>query len=110
MKKRSKKNETPVLFLRGSTELGMATRITDKHEHAKWRAAGLKYIKIGKAFYYDPNEVSSFLKKFYAIQKVKQQLLESDEIEEQNQSLTAKKRKALGSPGNAATVLLRASR
>lgn len=102
MKKRSKTNEVPVLFLRGSTELGMATRITDKREHAKWRAAGLKYIQVGKAFYYDPIEVSAFLKKFYAIQEVKQHLLASRQ--EQNQSLTAKKRKAQCAPGNAVTV------
>lgn len=102
MKKRRKTTDVPVLFLRGSTELGMATRITDKREHAKWRAAGLKYIQVGKAFYYDPNEVSLFLKKFYAIQEVKQHLLPSRI--EQNHSLTAKKRKALGSPSHAATV------
>ena len=74
MNKRKKSHDVPVLFMRGHVELGIATRVTDKREHAKWRAAGLKYIQIGKAFYYDPQEVSAFLKKHYAVQEIKTNL------------------------------------
>ena len=35
--------EIPVLFIRGSEELGRATGFTDKRIHAQWREQGLKY-------------------------------------------------------------------
>lgn len=67
--------DIPVLFLKGSGDLGRATGITAEKTHAQWRRAGLKYIVMNDGtFLYDPAEVSKFLKKFYAPQKVKEEL------------------------------------
>lgn len=69
--KRRATREIPVLFLRGSEELGRATGFTDKRIHAKWREAGLEFsVADNGTFLYDPKEVTAFIKRFYAPQEV----------------------------------------
>lgn len=64
--------EIPVLFIRGSAELGRATGFTDKRIHARWRKEGLRYsVSDGGVFLYDPKDVSAFIKKRYAPQEVR---------------------------------------
>lgn len=66
------KREIPVLFLKGSEELGRATGVTSERTHAKWRREGLKYLVMGDGtFLYDPREVTKFLNRFYAPQQLK---------------------------------------
>ena len=68
--------EVPVLYLKGSDELGRATGITSEKTHAQWRRSGLKYLVMGDGtFLYDPAEVTKFLKRFYAPQQLKQSLI-----------------------------------
>ena len=68
--------EVPVLYLKGSEELGRATGITSEKTHALWRRSGLKYLVMGDGtFLYDPAEVTKFLKRFYAHQQLKQSLI-----------------------------------
>lgn len=68
--------EVPVLYLKGSEELGRATGITSEKTHALWRRSGLKYLVMGDGtFLYDPAEVTKFLKRFYAPQQLKQSLI-----------------------------------
>lgn len=68
--------EVPTLFLKGSDELGRATGITSEKTHALWRRSGLKYLVMGDGtFLYDPAEVTTFLKRFYAPQQLKQSLI-----------------------------------
>lgn len=67
--------EIPVLFIRGSEELGRATGFTDKRIHARWREQGLKYsVSDDGTFLYDPKDVTAFIKKRYAPQEVKESL------------------------------------
>ncbi len=67
--------EVPVLYLKGSEELGRATGITSEKTHAKWRSEGLKYLVMGDGtFLYDPREVTKFLNRFYAPQQLKESL------------------------------------
>lgn len=67
--------EVPVLYLKGSEELGRATSITSEKTHAKWRSEGLKYLVMGDGtFLYDPREVTKFLNRFYALQQLKESL------------------------------------
>ena len=66
------KREIPVLFLKGSEELGRATGVTSERTHAKWRREGLKYLVMGDGtFLYYPREVTKFLNRFYAPQQLK---------------------------------------
>lgn len=68
--KRKANEDGPILYLKGSYELGQATGITGVKTHAKWRAAGLKHIVMGDGtFLYDPAEVTKFLKRYYAPKK-----------------------------------------
>ena len=68
--------EVPVLYLKGSDELGRATGITSEKTHALWRRSGLKYLVMGDGtFLYDPAEVTKFLKRFYVPQQLKQSLI-----------------------------------
>ena len=47
--------EVPVLYLKGSEELGRTTGITSEKTHALWRRSGLKYLVMGDGtFLYDP--------------------------------------------------------
>lgn len=67
--------EVPVLYLKGSEELGRATGITSEKTHAKRRSEGLKYLVMGDGtFLYDPREVTKFLNRFYAPQQLKESL------------------------------------
>ena len=67
--------EVPVLYLKGSEELGRATGITSEKTHAKWRSEGLTYLFMGDGtFLYDPREVTKFLNRFYAPQQLKESL------------------------------------
>lgn len=71
MKARNER-EIPVLFIRGSAELGRATGFTDKRIHARWRDEGLRYsVSDNGTFLYDPKDVTAFIKKRYAPQQVK---------------------------------------
>ena len=64
--------DIPVLFLKGSDELGRATGVTGEKTHAQWRRAGLKYSVMNDGtFLYDPAEVSKFIKQHYAPQQVR---------------------------------------
>ena len=73
--KRRVERDIPVLFLKGSGELGRATGITAEKTHAKWRRAGLKYsVMDDGTFLYDPADVARFIKKYYAPQVVKEGL------------------------------------
>ncbi len=64
--------DIPLLFLKGSDELGRATGVTGEKTHAQWRRAGLKYCVMNDGtFLYDPAEVSKFIKKHYAPQQVR---------------------------------------
>lgn len=66
----------PILYLKGSDELGRATGITSEKTHAKWRSEGLKYLVMGDGtFLYDPKEVTKFLNRFYAPQQLKLSLI-----------------------------------
>lgn len=68
--------EVPVLYLKGSEELGRATGVTSEKTHALWRRSGLKYLVMGDGtFLYDPREVTKFLERFYAPQQLKQSLI-----------------------------------
>lgn len=68
--------DVPVLYLKGSEELGRATGITSEKTHAKWRREGLKYLVMGDGtFLYDPREVTKFLNRFYAPQQLKESLI-----------------------------------
>lgn len=68
--------EVPVLYLKGSEELGRATGVTSEKTHALWRRSGLKYLVMGDGtFLYDPREVTKFLDRFYAPQQLKQSLI-----------------------------------
>lgn len=68
--------EVPVLYLKGSEELGRATGVTSEKTHALWRRSGLKYLVMGDGtFLYDPREVTKFLDRFYAPQPLKQSLI-----------------------------------
>lgn len=70
MKVKSKR-EIPVLFLKGSEELGRATGVTNNRTHAKWRREGLKYLVMEDGtFLYEPREVTKFLNRFYAPQQL----------------------------------------
>ena len=70
--KRKSKRELPVLFIKGSEELGRVTGVTAEKTHAKWRSAGLKYCVMDDGtFLYELNEVSQFIKKHYAPQEIK---------------------------------------
>lgn len=74
MKPRTRR-EIPVLFIRGSEELGRATGFTDKRIHARWRDQGLKYsVADNGTFLYDPKDVTTFIKRFYAPQELKESL------------------------------------
>ena len=67
--------EVPVLYLKGSEELGRATGVTSEKTHALWRRSGLKYLVMGDGtFLYDPREVTKFLDRFYAPQPWKASL------------------------------------
>jgi hypothetical protein len=67
--------EIPVLFIRGSEELGRATGFTDKRIHAQWREQGLKYcVSKDGTFLYEPKEVVKFLNSIYAPKEVKESL------------------------------------
>lgn len=67
--------DIPVLFIKGSEELGRATGVTNKKTHEKWRDAGLKYSVMGDGtFLYDPADVTKFIKRYYAPQKMKEEL------------------------------------
>lgn len=69
--------EVPVIYLKGSKELGRATGITSEKTHALWRRSGLKYLVMGDGtFLYDPREVKKFLDRFYAPQQLKQSLMQ----------------------------------
>ena len=73
--KRKVTREVPVLFIKGSEELGRATGITAEKTHAQWRRAGLKYSVMNDGtFLYDPADVARFIKKYYAPQAVKESL------------------------------------
>ena len=76
MTMKSKVNrEIPVLFIKGSTELGRATGISSKRVHARWRQQGLRYLVADDGtFLYDPKEVSKFLNRIYAPQAVNESL------------------------------------
>lgn len=68
--------EVPVLYLKGSEELGRATGVTSEKTHALWRRSGLKYLVMGDGtFLYDPREVMKFLDRFYAPQQLKESLI-----------------------------------
>ncbi len=68
--------EIPVLFIRGSEELGRATGFTDKRMHARWRDEGLKYsVMDDGTFLYAPKDVTAFIKRRYAPQEVKRTAL-----------------------------------
>lgn len=68
--------EVPVLYLKGSEELGRATGVTSEKTHALWRRSGLKYLVMGDGtFLYDPREVTKFLDRFYKPQQLKQSLI-----------------------------------
>lgn len=74
MKARTRR-EIPVLFIRGSEELGRATGFTDKRIHARWREHGLKYsVSDNGTFLYDPKDVTAFIKRYYAPQTIKESL------------------------------------
>lgn len=76
MKTRTRR-EIPVLFIRGSEELGRATGFTDKRIHARWREQGLKFsVADNGTFLYDPKDVTAFIKRYYAPQCVKESLLQ----------------------------------
>lgn len=63
--------EIPVLFIRGSEELGRATGITAPKTHARWRAEGLRYFVMDDGtFLYDPSDVADFIKRRYEPQQV----------------------------------------
>lgn len=67
--------DVPVLFLKGSEELGRATGVTGEKTHAKWRREGLRYSVMNDGtFLYDPEDVSIFIKKHYAPQGIKETL------------------------------------
>lgn len=67
--------EIPVLFIRGSEELGRATGITAPKTHARWRNEGLRYfIMDDGTFLYDPKDVAAFIKQRYTPQQVKSNL------------------------------------
>ena len=67
--------EVPVLYLKGSEELGRATGVASEKTHALWRRSGLKYLVMGDGtFLYDPREVTKFLDRFYAPQQLKASL------------------------------------
>lgn len=73
--KRKLDRDIPVLFLKGSDELGRATGITSERTHAQWRRDGLKYFVMNDGtFLYDPVDVSKFIKRHYAPQEIKEQL------------------------------------
>ena len=73
--KRRAPREIPILFIRGSEELGRATGFTDKRIHARWRDEGLKYsVSDNGTFLYDPKDVTAFIKRRYAPQEVKESL------------------------------------
>ena len=75
MSTRKRSRAIPVLFIRGSEELGQATGFTDKRIHAKWRDEGLPYsVMDNGTFLYDPKEVSAFIKKRYAPQELSAKL------------------------------------
>lgn len=62
--------EIPVLFLKGSEELGRATGVTGEKTHARWRREGLKYsVMDDGTFLYDPRDVQAFIKQRYAPQE-----------------------------------------
>lgn len=68
--------DVPVLFLKGSEELGRATGVTSDKTHATWRREGLKYLVTGDGtFLYDPREVTKFLNRFYAPQQLNESLI-----------------------------------
>ena len=68
--------DVPVLFLKGSEELGRATGVTSDKTHAMWRREGLKYLVTGDGtFLYDPREVTKFLNRFYAPQQLNESLI-----------------------------------
>lgn len=70
--------DIPVLFLKGSEELGRATGITGVRTHEAWRRAGLPYsVMEDGTFLYDPVEVSKFIKRHYAPQQIKETLKRS---------------------------------
>lgn len=69
------RREIPILFIRGSEELGRATGFTDKRIHARWRDQGLKYcVSENGTFLYDPKDVTAFIKRLYAPQEIKESL------------------------------------
>lgn len=69
------RRDIPVLFLKGSEELGRATGITGTRTHEAWRRAGLPYCVMDDGtFLYDPAEVSKFIKRHYAPQQIKETL------------------------------------
>lgn len=69
--------EVPVLYLKGSEELGRATGVTSEKTHALWRRSGLKYLVMGDGtFLYDPREVTKFLDRFYKPQQLKESLMQ----------------------------------
>lgn len=73
--KRKVNRDVPVLFLKGSDELGRATGVTAEKTHAQWRREGLKYSVMNDGtFLYDPDDVSKFIKRHYAPQNIKDQL------------------------------------
>lgn len=68
--------DVPVLYLKGSEELGRVTGVTNKRTHARWRREGLKYLVMGDGtFLYDPREVTKFLNRFYASQQLNESLI-----------------------------------
>ena len=70
--------DIPVLFLKGSEELGRATGITGTRTHEAWRRAGLPYsVMDDGTFLYDPVEVTRFIKRHYAPQQLKEALKRS---------------------------------
>lgn len=70
-----RQRDIPVLFLKGSEELGRATGITGTRTHEAWRRAGLQYsVMEDGTFLYDPADVSRFIKRHYAPQQLKQTL------------------------------------
>lgn len=75
MAAKSKSQSIQRMFLRGSKELGEATGFTDKRIHALWRDNGLPYYATSKTFLYDPEEVKTFLKKFYKAETIDPALL-----------------------------------
>lgn len=69
--------EVPVLYLKGSEELGRATGVTSEKTHALWRRSGLKYLVMGDGtFLYDPREVTKFLDRFYKPQQLNESLMQ----------------------------------